>query len=46
MKWNNAQFVFFDPTDGFGTSNFVINGPDYRIKGVELQIGRQAFQRD
>jgi len=38
MKWNNAQFVFFDPTDGFGSSNFVINGPDYKIKGVEIQI--------
>jgi iron complex outermembrane receptor protein len=38
MKWKNAQFIFFDPTDGFGTSNFVINGPNYTIKGVELQI--------
>ena len=38
MEWKNAQFVFFDPTDGFGSSNFVTNGPDYRIKGVELQI--------
>jgi len=38
MEWKNAQFVFFDPTDGFGSSNFVTNGPNYRIKGVELQI--------
>jgi outer membrane receptor protein involved in Fe transport len=38
MDWKNAQFIFFDPTDGFGSSNFVINGPNYRIQGVELQI--------
>ena len=38
MKWKNAQFIFFDPTDGFGSSNFVINGPDYTIKGVEIQL--------
>ena len=38
MKWKNAQFVFFDPTDGFGSSNFVTNGPNYTIKGVELQL--------
>jgi len=38
MKWKDAQFVFFDPTDGFGSSNFVINGPNYTIKGLELQL--------
>ena len=38
MKWKNAQFVFFDPTDGFGSSNFVTNGPNYTIKGVEIQL--------
>jgi iron complex outermembrane recepter protein len=38
MLWKNAQFVFFDPTDGFGSSNFVTNGPNYRIKGVEIQL--------
>jgi iron complex outermembrane receptor protein len=38
MKWKNAQFVFFDPTDGFGSSNFVLNGPNYTIKGVEIQL--------
>jgi len=38
MEWKNAQFVFFDPTQGFGASNFVTNGPNYRIKGVEVQI--------
>jgi outer membrane receptor protein involved in Fe transport len=38
MKWKNAQFVFFDPTDGFGSSNFVTNGPNYSIKGLEIQL--------
>ena len=38
MKWDNVQFTFFDPADGFGNTNFVVNGPDYRITGAELQI--------
>jgi iron complex outermembrane receptor protein len=43
MEWKNAQFVFFDPTDGFGSSNFVTNGPNYRIKGVEIQLVARPF---
>jgi iron complex outermembrane recepter protein len=43
MKWKDAQFVFFDPTDGFGSSNFVINGPNYTIKGAELQLLARPF---
>ena len=43
MKWKDAQFVFFDPTDGFGSSNFVINGPNYTIKGVEIQLLTRPF---
>jgi outer membrane receptor protein involved in Fe transport len=38
MTWNNAQFIFFDPLEGFGNSNFVVNGPNYRINGVEMQL--------
>lgn len=38
MTWDNAQFVFFDPLEGFGNSNFVVNGPNYRINGLELQL--------
>ncbi|HTC44584.1 MAG TPA: TonB-dependent receptor [Steroidobacteraceae bacterium] len=38
MDWKNAQFVFFDPSDGFGASNFITNGPNYQVKGVELQL--------
>lgn len=38
MNWNNVQFTFFDPAEGFGNTNFVLNGPDYRVRGVELQL--------
>jgi iron complex outermembrane recepter protein len=38
MNWNNVQFTFFDPAEGFGNTNFVVNGPDYRINGAELQL--------
>ena len=38
MSWSNVQFIFFDPLEGFGNSNFVVNGPNYRINGMELQL--------
>jgi outer membrane receptor protein involved in Fe transport len=38
MKWDNAQFVFFAPEEGFGNSNFVVNGPNYTINGGEAQL--------
>jgi iron complex outermembrane receptor protein len=38
MNWDNVQFTFFDPAEGFGNTNFVINGPNYRVTGVELQL--------
>jgi outer membrane receptor protein involved in Fe transport len=37
MVWNNIQFGFFDPGDGFGNTTFVVNGADYHIKGGEIQ---------
>jgi outer membrane receptor protein involved in Fe transport len=37
MDWKNVQLPLFDPT-GLGNTTFVVNGPTYRIKGVELQI--------
>jgi outer membrane receptor protein involved in Fe transport len=37
MDWKNVQFALFDPTI-LGNTTFVVNGPDYRIKGVELQL--------
>jgi outer membrane receptor protein involved in Fe transport len=38
MNWDNVQFTFFDPAEGFGNTNFVINGPNYKVTGVELQL--------
>ena len=38
MNWDNVQFTFFDPAEGFGNTNFVVNGPNYRVTGVELQL--------
>jgi outer membrane receptor protein involved in Fe transport len=37
MNWRNVQFTLFDPTV-LGNTTFVVNGPDYRINGVELQL--------
>ena len=37
MDWKNVQFALFDPTI-LGNTTFVVNGPNYRIKGVELQL--------
>jgi outer membrane receptor protein involved in Fe transport len=38
MNWDNVQFAIFDPVGGLGNTTFVVNGPDYRIDGVELQL--------
>jgi iron complex outermembrane receptor protein len=37
MYWSNTQFVFFDPVH-LGNTTFVVNGPSYAIKGLELQF--------
>jgi outer membrane receptor protein involved in Fe transport len=37
MYWSNTQFVFFDPVH-LGNTTFVVNGPSYEIKGLELQF--------
>jgi outer membrane receptor protein involved in Fe transport len=40
MRWDDVQFLFFDPPE-LGNTTFGVNGPNYDIKGVELQaIGR------
>jgi iron complex outermembrane recepter protein len=36
--WKNAIVEFFDPQGGFGNLTFVTNGPNYRVRGVELQL--------
>jgi len=37
MHWNNVQFAFFDPVH-LGNTTFDTNGPNYEIKGFELQF--------
>ena len=37
MEWKNVQFALFDPTI-LGNTTFVVNGPDYKINGVEIQL--------
>jgi outer membrane receptor protein involved in Fe transport len=38
MDWKNVQVGFFNPAAGFGNTAFGTNGPNYRIKGAEMQI--------
>ncbi|HWG70400.1 MAG TPA: TonB-dependent receptor [Steroidobacteraceae bacterium] len=35
--WKNAQVAFFDPQGGFGNLTFSTNGPNFRVRGVEIQ---------
>jgi outer membrane receptor protein involved in Fe transport len=37
-KWTNVQTQFFDPQQGLGNLTFNTNGPDYKVKGVEIQF--------
>jgi iron complex outermembrane recepter protein len=37
MDWNNVQTLIYNPPI-FGNTTFGVQGPDYRIKGAELQI--------
>jgi iron complex outermembrane recepter protein len=37
MNWDNVQFILFDPTI-LGNTTFVVNGPNYKINGIELQV--------
>ena len=37
MDWKNVQTLIYSPTI-FGNSTFGIVGPDYRVKGMELQF--------
>jgi outer membrane receptor protein involved in Fe transport len=42
-KWNNVQTSFFDPQQGLGNLTFNTNGPDYKVRGVELQLVGQPM---
>jgi len=37
MDWTNVQLALFDPVH-LGNTTFVVNGPTYEVKGVELQL--------
>ena len=37
MEWDNVQFLFFNPTE-LGNTTFGVNGPNYEIKGAEVQV--------
>jgi outer membrane receptor protein involved in Fe transport len=43
-KWNNVQTQFFDPQQGLGNLTFNTNGPNYKVKGIEIQFIWQAMR--
>src|SRR6202020_1145169 len=36
--WRNAQGSFFDPQSGLGNILILTNGPNYQVRGGELQM--------
>lgn len=43
MDWKNVQLPLFDPVH-LGNTTFVVNGPTYRIRGIELQFVARVTQ--
>ncbi len=43
MDWKNVQLPLFDPVH-LGNTTFVVNGPTYRVKGIELQLVARLFE--
>jgi outer membrane receptor protein involved in Fe transport/outer membrane protein OmpA-like peptidoglycan-associated protein len=37
MRWSDVQLPLFDPSQ-LGNTTFVVNGPTYVVKGIELQL--------
>ena len=37
MQWDNVQMLFFNPL-ALGNTSFGVNGPNYTINGLELQL--------
>jgi outer membrane receptor protein involved in Fe transport len=37
-NWDNVQTGIFDPQGGLGNLTVGLNGPNYRIRGVEIQL--------
>jgi len=42
-KWENAQLQLFNPAE-FGNLTFAVNGPDYRVRGFEVQLTAIPFE--
>jgi len=42
-NWSNAQVSFFCPQCGLGNLTYNTNGPDYQVKGVELQLAANVW---
>ena len=42
-NWSNVQVGFFCPQCGLGNLTFGTNGPDYRVRGVELQVAARPI---
>jgi iron complex outermembrane recepter protein len=43
MDWSNVQLPLFDPLH-LGNTTFVINGPTYEVKGIELQLVARVME--
>jgi iron complex outermembrane recepter protein len=41
MDWKDVQLPLFDPVH-LGNTTFVVNGPTYQVRGVELQVVARA----
>jgi hypothetical protein len=37
-RWNDVQTGIFDPQQGYGNLTFGLNGPSYKVNGVETQL--------
>ena len=43
-NWSNAQVSFFCPQCGLGNLTYNTNGPNYQVKGLELQIAANVWR--
>ena len=42
MKWNDAQLLLYDPLNSLGV---IVNGANYTVNGVELQLAARVTDR-
>jgi iron complex outermembrane receptor protein len=43
-NWSNAQVSFFCPQCGLGNLTYNTNGPDYQVKGIEIQLAARVWR--